>query len=90
MINSRHEERHRPGHMHSAPLGKRYVIWSNAEGGWLNPACYDYTSEVMKAGRYGEGESAERVKDSGHNAKGVPNEMRIPVEDVELYVRKKA
>ena len=71
-------------------LGRRYVLF-DVDKGWVNPATSKgYSDSVMLAGRYDADRSAEYVDCSGFNSLGIPRVLRIPVEDVELYHRKKA
>ena len=76
--------------MSGAPQGRRYVLFDTKKG-WVNNAVsWGFSEDVMKAGRYDDQHSLEFVRDSGMGADGLPSVLRIPVEDVELYRKRKA
>jgi len=42
----------------------KYLLWSNKHGMWWRPYSMGYTRDIDKAGRYGEVEAMEKVRNS--------------------------
>ena len=63
----------------------KYYIWSNEHQLWWKPGSQGYTDKIGEAGVYSEKESAKLIKGTYLRKDGLPEEIRIPTDDVGLY-----